>query len=429
MLNRITRVEPVGEVKKDINDPCARRYYLDWLRALALLSVFLIHGSKIFDYHTTVVYNAVRSPALSMFREFILIWIMPLFFTVSGAAVFFSMRSKNGRGFIMSRIKRLLIPAVVVGTFVVNALYVYIERLFNDHSIGGFFQWYPHYFEGMYGIANGNFAPWGMGTHLWYLQFLFIYSLLFLPLFIRSKGSGMSLLERISPWFRNPWALFFLFLPVSAVAAVFEFNGWSGIRIMGSWDPVSYMLFFVYGYVVYAHADIQETIRRHCPVFLMVAVVMTALHLASHFGIFLNIHGITRHDLTAGTTLPPDHTGFAIVQAFRGLMAWSWILAILGYGCRYLNFSNGLRAYCNEAVLPFYILHHSVIYLVGFYVIQWHSGVGTKFLALSIVSFLIIMVIYELVIRRLNFFRFLFGMAVGKGKTLDRSWPELYQRS
>lgn len=409
-----------AEMKRDsaVCDPSGRHYHLDWLRVSAILFVLLIHCSKIFDYHTAVVFNAVRSPVLSIFREYVLLWIMPFFFIVSGAAVFLSSRFQKTGGFTKSRLKRLLIPAVLMGTFIVNPPYVYIERLFNNPSIGGFFQWYPHFFDGMYGFGKGNFAPWGMGTHIWYLQFLFIYSLIFLPLFIRPKKSGKSLLERLSPYFKNPWALFFLFLPVSAIAAAFEYIGLSGIRVMGNWDPVSYMLFFVYGYLIYSNAEIQETIRKYSSIFLIIALTVTALHLTSHFGVMLKIQGITRHDLTTGAVLPLDHSGFAIVQAFRGLMAWCWSLALLGLGRRFLNFNNRLRAYSNEAVLPFYILHHSVIYIVGFYVIQWSSGVGAKFFAISILSFITVMALYEILIRRVNILRILFGM-----KSKSRSKP------
>ena len=419
-MNKPEIVAEKAEIKSDsrTSDPSGRLYYLDWLRVLAILFVLLVHSSKIFDYHTTVVFNSVRSPVLSILREYLLLWIMPFFFIVSGAAVFLSSRFQKTRGFIKSKFKRLLIPSVLIGTFIINPVYVYIERLFNDHNIGNFFQWYPQFFNGMYGFGKGNFAPWGMGTHLWYLQFLFIYSLIFLPLFVRSKRSGLSLLERLSPYFKNPWALFFLFLPVSAIAAAFEYSGLSGIRIMGSWDPVSYMLFFVYGYLVYSNTEIQQTIRKYSPIFLIVAFVITALYLASHFGIILKIQGITRHDLTTGGALPLNHSGFAIVQAFRGLMAWCWCLAILGFGRRFLNFNNKLLAYSNEAVLPFYILHHSVIYVVGFYVIQWSSSVGTKFFVISIFSFTMIMALYEIFIRRVNILRFLFGM-----KPKSRSKP------
>jgi hypothetical protein len=98
------------------------------------------------------------------------------------------------------------------------------------------------------------------------------------------------------------------------------------------------------------------------------------------------------------------------VQAFRGLLAWCWIIGLLGLGRRFLNRKHPFLAYANEAVLPFYILHHTIIYIVGFYVIQWHSSVFTKFFIIAIVSFAVIMVTYEILVRRVNVLRILFGM-------------------
>ncbi|MDH4220525.1 MAG: acyltransferase family protein [Candidatus Aminicenantes bacterium] len=387
-----------------------RLYYLDWLRVFAILVVFLVHCSKIFDYHTTVVFNAVRSPVLSAFRDFSLLWVMPLFFVVSGAAVFLSKGPDKKGAFIRSRFLRLVIPLIFVGTFIINPLYVYIERLFSGQAASGFFRWYPQYFHGMYGFG-GNFAPLGNGTHLWYLEFLFVYSLILLPLFVPSKKRGASLLSRLSIHFETPWALFFLFLPISAVAAAFEIVGLGGVRGMGGWDPVSYLLFFSYGYLVFSNATIGETIRKYCPIYLAVAVIFTAFLLDAHFGFVSKIPGLIRHDLgNDGALFPLNQSLWVAVQAMRGLLAWCWIIGLLGLGRRFLNFNYKFLAHANEAVLPFYILHHTVIYIIGFYVIQWSSDIGSKFLIISIASFTIIMAIYEILIRRINLPRFLFGM-------------------
>jgi hypothetical protein len=332
---------------------------------------------------------------------------MPLIFVISGAAVFLSFR-KTGT-FIRSRVGRLLIPGVLVGTFVVNPVYVYVEKLFSGETAIGFFSWYPRFFEGFYGFGNGNFALWGMGTHIWYLQFLFIYSLLLLPLFVR-PGSGASLLQRLSAGFEKPWALFLLFLPVSAVAATFEAAGMGSVRMTGNWDPISYLFFLAYGYLVFSNPRAQASIRKNCVIYLVIAAVLTTFHLATHFGFFVRIRGVTGHDLRSGALLPLDHSRFAAVQALRGLLAWCWVVALLGLGSRLLNVNSRLLAYSNEAVLPFYVLHHSVIYLVGYHVIQWQSGVGAKFFAIAVASFAAIVALYEIVIRRVDVLRVLFGM-------------------
>jgi len=389
-----------------------RLYYLDWLRVFAILSVLFFHCGKIFDYNTTVVFNTVRSPVLSAFRQFGFLWIMPLFFILSGAGVFLSLRSRGKGEFVKARIRRLLIPLIVIGTFIINPPYVYIERLFSGQAASGFIQWCPHFFDGIYGFG-GNFAPLGQGTHLWYLEFLFIYSLILLPLFIRSKKLGISYLSKLSIHFEKPWALFFLFLPISAASATFEIIGLGGVRVMGGWDPISYLLFFSYGYLIFSNAQIRETIKKYSTIYLAVALILTALYLDSHFGVNLKILGVTRHDfLENGAILPLNHSVWIAVQAFRGLLAWCWIIGLLGLGRRFLNFNNKFLGYANEAVLPFYILHHTVIYIIGFFIIQWSSGVGTKFLMISIASFVAIMAIYEILVRRVSILRILFGMKI-----------------
>ena len=111
---------------------------------------------------------------------------MPLFFVISGGAAFFSLRNRTAWPFVKSRITRLLVPLVLVGTFVINPLYVYAQRLFQGQA-GNFLRLVPaHYFDGMYGFG-GNFAPLGHGTHLWYLEYLFVFTLILLPWFMRSK--------------------------------------------------------------------------------------------------------------------------------------------------------------------------------------------------------------------------------------------------
>ena len=306
-----------------------RLYFLDWLRVFAILLVFLVHSSKIFDYHTTVVANTVRSPVLSAFRDFSLLWVMPLFFILSGAAIVLSKGPDKPGKFIKSRFLRLVIPLIFIGTFIINPLYVYIERLSSGQTAGGFFQWYPQYFDGFYGFG-GNFAPLGHGTHLWYLEFLFIYSLILLPLFVRSKKRGTSFLSRLSIHFEKPWALFLLFLPISAVAATFEIVGLGGVRGMGGWDPISYLFFLSYGYLIFSNANIGETIRKYSPIYLAVAIGLTALLVDTHFGFVLNISGLTRHDLqNDGALLPLNQSlwiGRSSTEGITGMVLDYWTI-------------------------------------------------------------------------------------------------------
>jgi glucan biosynthesis protein C len=395
---------------KSINaNPAERYYYLDWLRLFAILIVFFHHCSKIFDYHTTTVYNTVRSPTLSAFREFNFLWIMPIFFFISGASVYFSLKSRKAGEFVKERILRILIPLIFIGTFIINPPYIYIERLFDGKTVSGFIQWYPHFFDGMW--PKGNFAPLGVGTHLWYLMYLFVFSLIILPLFSRSEKSGRVYFSNLSTHLEKPWVLLFLFVPISVAAAAFELMGLGVMRVVGGWDPISFLLYFLYGYLIFSNTQRLETISKYSTISLVAAIVLTIFYIDSHFGINLTIPGVTRHNIhgieaNISTNLPVT----AAVQALRGLLGWFWIIGLLGIGKRFLNFSNRFLAYGGEAVLPFYILHHTIILIIGFSILQWSSSISTKFFATASISFFIIMGLYELLVRRLNIIRFLFGM-------------------
>jgi hypothetical protein len=68
--------------------------------------------------------------------------------------------------------------------------------------------------------------------------------------------------------------------------------------------------------------------------------------------------------------------------------------------------------YAREAVLPFYVLHQTVIVVIGFCIAHWEASVMVKYLILNSSSFVVIMALYELLIRRVNVLRFLFGQTI-----------------
>jgi hypothetical protein len=102
-----------------------------------------------------------------------------------------------------------------------------------------------------------------------------------------------------------------------------------------------------------------------------------------------------------------DYFWASLLRTFN---SWVWVLAILGIGSKHLTFRNRLLKYANIAVLPFYILHQSVIVVFGFFFIDWSAALMLKYLVLSTVSFVTIILIYEFLIKRFGPLRFLFGM-------------------
>jgi hypothetical protein len=61
-------------------------------------------------------------------------------------------------------------------------------------------------------------------------------------------------------------------------------------------------------------------------------------------------------------------------------------------------------------VLPFYIMHQTVLLAVGYFVMSWKIPSVLKWATVFTLSFIVIIMIYTLFVRRFDLLRFLFGM-------------------
>ena len=78
---------------------------------------------------------------------------------------------------------------------------------------------------------------------------------------------------------------------------------------------------------------------------------------------------------------------------------------------RYTEYGGApLLGVANEAVLPFYIMHQTVLLSVGYFVVQWTIPDLLKWAVISVLSFTVIVVLYVFLVRPINLLRVLFGM-------------------
>ncbi len=75
----------------------------------------------------------------------------------------------------------------------------------------------------------------------------------------------------------------------------------------------------------------------------------------------------------------------ALILTFYAIACWCWLLTIIGFGSLILNFDNKVVKYANIAVLPVYILHQTIIVILGFYVIRWDISITLKYFFIIIV--------------------------------------------
>jgi surface polysaccharide O-acyltransferase-like enzyme len=90
--------------------------------------------------------------------------------------------------------------------------------------------------------------------------------------------------------------------------------------------------------------------------------------------------------------------------------SWCWTLFVLYVDMRYLDFTNKWLVYGRETMLPFYLLRQPVVIVIALVLVQWDAGIPLKLLVVVLGSLLVTLGLVELVIKRVNVLRRLFGM-------------------
>ena len=363
-----------------------RQYYIDWLRILLILSVFLFHVGMVFNSWDWHVKNDVTyGGGLKYFMSFLHTWRMPLLFLISGAGAFFAMGKRSVGQYLGERFKRLFIP-LLIGIFTLVPIQVYIEKSAGFDSLMDF---YPHMFEGIY--PSGNFS-W---HHLWFIAYLFVIALIISPLLLLFKTKGYrTFIGHLEKAASKPLVLNIFIIPlVISQVLLRPYFPQETHGLVDDWAYVAYsVIFFLAGYMMLSSRSITESIRKQRRWFLLESAVFTVL-------LF---------------TLPYQVESEALANNLWDLLsifvAWSCGLTAIGYARQYMNRDHPLRKLLNEAIYPFYLLHQPVIVVVAFMITKWNMAAGWKALLITLISFTTVIVIYRLLIYPHNFMRVAFGM-------------------
>lgn len=370
-----------------------RLYYLDWLRVLAVLGVFYAHTSSIFDTFYWQV-NDSRGITLVVFGTE---WGMALFFFLAGASAWFSLGARTRSQFIAERFKRLIIP-FAIGVIVLSPPQAYLMAIGLSTYHGSFLQYYASFLAHVHVSLNPEILA-AIGFHLWFLAFLFLYSVLALSLFFYVRRPlGQRAIARLAGICQLPGGIHLFLLPLALIQLALRpafpvYQGWT--------DFLSWFVYFVYGCLFLSHARFASAIRQQAWIALCVGVVSLVTLYVTTFG-----PGFLR----LWSQMPSYSITSELYQLLLTITGWSWMVFVLYFGMRCLNVSNKVIQYGNEAVLPFYVLHYGVIIAMAYLFLPWHVDVVAKFLVVSTLALGATLALYEGLIRHFNFSRRLFGM-------------------
>jgi hypothetical protein len=377
-----------------------RRYEFDWLRVGTALTVFVFHCVLFFSKGDWHLKNPVQNGALDVLIGFLWTWIMPLMFLISGTASWFALEKRTIRRYLGDRVKRLLVPLFTVGLFVMLPPQFYFELVTHEQFSGTFWDSLPIFFSNLEsGLREGPYLLlMNFHAHLWFLIFLFPMCLLTTPLLAYLKSeSGATLIRTVAALCNRTGGLFVILLPLIAIKISLE----SLFTDSNSWaDFCFYAVFFLLGYVLPADQRFTDRIRQDTWLFLLAGLV--GFGGEGYFNLALD-YGYPGYETFATWMYIPFQVIISVTQL-------GFTLFFVSLGMKYLRFTNRFLAYGNEAVLPVYILHQTIILLVAWYLRPWDIALFLKFLLLFAISFVVTIGCYEVCIKRIPGIRTLFGM-------------------
>ena len=364
-----------------------RVYYLDWLKALIVYGIFFFHVALIFSIVPWLVSNREHSLALSAFAGFCFPWGIPAMFLISGADAWFGLRSRSAWSYIRSRFLRLVVP-LAAGMALLTPLQRFVTSSNPPPPLSALGDAYLAF------LRHPTWDP----LHLWFLAYLFVIAVAMLPalLWLRTPA-GRSATQRLVAISRRRGGLYVLAVPLVLSQLLLRprfpaYLAWA--------DVATYTLVFLLGALLFSTREFEAAIRRDIRLILAVGLSSVAV-------VGLLIYAAPQH-------LPDDARVSATAKALYGVAwsfdIWSWLLALLYLGVRWLDFPNRAMAYARDSILPFYVIHHPVVLIVGSFVVATNLGVWPKFGLVVVAGISATLLIYEFGVRRWRLTRLLFGL-------------------
>ncbi|MEQ8242814.1 acyltransferase family protein [Fulvivirga sp.] len=341
-----------------------RRYDIDWLRVIAIGLLLIYHiaiGFQPWGVFIGFIQNTESLQWIWTPMAMLNIWRIPLLFFVSGMGVYFAIQRRDIKALLLERTKRILVP-FLFGMAAIVPLHVLL--------------WKNYYHQDIEYVFNP--------MHLWFLGNIYVYVLIFTPLFFYLKNNPENKFYKVlSKVLGNPLGLLLLLIPFIAEAELVnpESFEYYAMNAHGFWLG---MLAFLTGFLcVYSGKPFWNNVTKWRWVLFAIAATLYILRL-----------------------LEGEFNAPYYLKAIESNL---WIFTVLGFGHKYLNKPSNILSYLSQAAYPVYILHMVFLYLASWLLFPLALPAFAKFILVIVITFIGCFVTYEL-IGRVKWLRPLFGL-------------------
>lgn len=309
-----------------------RKYYLDNIRWATVAAVVL--------YHVFYMYNAEGIAGVvgkitardiqywDLFQYIVYPWIMVLLFMVSGISARLYLEEHTHKEFLKSRTRKLLVPSTI-GLFAFQFIQGYLNA-----SISGVFgssEEIPLIVKALICVASG------IGV-LWYIQLLWVFSLLLILVRRIEKNSLNSICRGTG-------------LPALVILVILVFGAAQILNtpIIVVYRFGLYFCVFLIGYFILSHDEVIEVLKKWFPLFAAITLALCAAFCIRYFGQNYADRPVNRSLL------------FVTYGYFASL-------AIIGGMARYADVRNRFTEWMSKRSFGLYVFHYLGISSVGLFI-------------------------------------------------------------
>ena len=365
---------------------------LDWLRVVAILLLHVFHSGMMFNTWDWHIKAPQLLPVLDTPMHVLHLIRMPLLMVVAGMGTALALKKRSLAAFALDRTKRLLLP-VLFGMLVIVPPQIYVERVFLGQFQGSYLDFFPSVFR-FVPYPKGGSTSW---HHLWFVVYLFVYGMASLPLFGWLKtAAGEATLRRVGGWLGRGANVVWLLVPLAVGRAVVRRYDETHDLIHDPNTLLYYGQLFLFGHLLGRCPDLmQRVVELRFKLLAALLVVFVVMALPNEF------------------PTPFEQLG---TEAF----VWTTLLVCLGFARSLVTTRRPWLAYAQERAYPFYILHQTVIVVLGWRLLALDVAPWTRFACVLGLSLVVTCALCE-VVAKVSFLRPFFGMGPARAAVRARA--------
>lgn len=312
-----------------MNHTNTRKIYLDNIRWVTVCIVVIYHVIYMFNgVQPFGVIGAFEKHQLQdAFQYLVYPWFMALLFVVSGMSSRYYLERHNTKEFIKDKTRKLLVPSTI-GLFV----FQWILGYYNMQISGSL-----NSFQKVPGVIKYVImAVSGIGV-LWYIQVLWILSMLLLLVRKIEKDHIWNLGEKTPVWF-------LLLLTIGLYGSAQILN----TPIVTVYRFGIYGFCFFTGYFIFSHDEVLERLSKWWTIFMIMAAGTCIFYTVHYFG-----------------------ENYAVEPVINNVAAcvycWFAILAILAVMKKYGNWKNKAVQWMVQKSWGIYVFHYLPLAMTAYY--------------------------------------------------------------